>query len=107
MHSHPRRQVKPEAPLVVPRERDGVFLIRYRDGLGAAVGMFGSVGKCFAFSGRLRGAEQPVSTVFALEEQKPVGHFGYLVRAIEAMILTGKPSYPVERTLLTRASSPP
>jgi hypothetical protein len=91
----------PNARPLIPRERDTVFLIRYRDGLKAAVGMLGSAYRCFAFAARLRGVAEPVSTVFALEEDRPNGHFGYLVRAIEAMILTGRPSYPVERTLMT------
>ena len=84
-----------------PLPTDKLFVIRYRDGLEAYVGMFDSVGECFAFSCRRRGADHPDATVFDLQNGRPFGHFGYLVRAIEHLIVTGRPPYPVERTLLT------
>ncbi|HEV3162533.1 MAG TPA: hypothetical protein VGZ22_00730 [Isosphaeraceae bacterium] len=96
-----RRQVNPKAMAVTPRDDDTLFLVNYADGLRASVGMFNSVGECFAFAGRRLGTNDADATVFALEPGRPYGHFGYLDRAIERMILTGKPAYPVERTLLT------
>jgi hypothetical protein len=96
-----RRQVKPTAEPVQPRPNDALFLIRYVDGLQATAGMFNSVGECFGFSGQIQGDSEPKTTVFALEGGRPYGHFGHLLRAIEKMVLTGRPSYPVERTLLT------
>jgi hypothetical protein len=86
---------------IKPSPNDALFLINYRDGLKGAVGMLDSVGKCFAYSGRRRGVEAPDAVVLALEERRPYGHFGHLLRAIERMIVTGRPTYPVERTLLT------
>jgi hypothetical protein len=84
----------------------GVFLIDYRDGLRAAVAMlngyvYEGFSGAFAFACKLRGQAKPLATHFYLENRRPFGHFAYLVKAIESMIHTGHPPYPVERTLLT------
>jgi hypothetical protein len=84
----------------------GVFMIEYRDGFRAAVAMMNGYvqegdGGAFAFAGRMRGREEPVSTHFYLQQPDPFAHFGYLVRAIDYMVQTGHAAYPVERTLLT------
>jgi hypothetical protein len=78
-----------------------LYLIDYRDGLRAAVAMANGLARHFGIALKLRGQPQPVASWFQLEEVKPYGHFEYLLRAIEHMIHTGRPAYPVERTLLT------
>lgn len=45
-----RRTVDPGANPARPSDRDDLFLIRYQDGLDAAVAMLDSVGECFAFA---------------------------------------------------------
>lgn len=77
------------------------YLLEYGDGLRATVAMAQGVAGQFAFAAKLRGVEKPVATWFWLEDNKPYGHFEYLLRAVERMFQTGKPSYPIERTLLT------
>jgi hypothetical protein len=84
----------------------GVILVEYRDGFKAAVAMLNGFlregdGGAFCFAGRLRGEEQPRSTHFYLQQPEPFAHFGYLVRAIEALVRTGHAPYPAARTLLT------
>ena len=86
-------------PPIKPTPRDSLFVLDY-EGLPAAVAMLDGVGECFAFSGRLPGRE-PEAVVYALEEGRPFGHFGHLLRAVERMVVTGRPAYPVERTLVT------
>lgn len=82
--------------------KDAVFyLIEYRDGLRAAVAMNTGLASEFAFAGKLRGVAKPQATWFRLQEGRPYGHFTHLLRAIEHTIHTGRPAYPVERTLLT------
>ncbi len=84
----------------------GVFLIEYRDGLQAAVAvlngwLYEGDGGAFTFAAKLRGQDKPAATHFYLQQPDPFAHFGYQLRAIESMIQTGHPAYPVERTLLT------
>lgn len=78
-----------------------VYLIEHRDGLRSSVVMANGVTDQFAFAARLKGRKEPVATWFRLEDGRPYGHFGHLLRAIEHMFHTGEPAYPVERTLLT------
>ncbi len=84
----------------------GVFLIEYRDGFKAAAALLNGLthegpSGGFAFAAKLAGEAKPVGTHFYLQSEVPYGHFAYLVKAIEAMIHTGHPVYPAERTLLT------
>ena len=77
------------------------MLIEYRDGLKAAVAMSTGLAHHFAFAGQIKGQARPSATWCRLQEGRPFGHFEYLLRAIDHTIQTGKPAYPVERTLLT------
>jgi len=76
------------------------YFVDHRDGLKATIAMVNGVARQFSVALKLKGVKQPVATLFNLEDEPPYGHFAYLLRAIEEMIHTGKPSYPVERTLL-------
>ncbi|MCS7166725.1 MAG: hypothetical protein RMI91_14860 [Gemmatales bacterium] len=76
-----------------------VFLIEYADGLQAAVYMSNSHVAEFAAAIQPRG-HRPVGTWFYLPKPQR-DHFSFLCNHIEKMFLTGRPSYPVERTLLT------
>jgi len=95
----------PDVPEGKPEERlnsnAAFYLIEYRDGLKAAVAMANGLARHFAIAVKLRGRAEPIVTWFKAEDDKPYGHFAYLLKAIEHMIHTGRPSYPVERTLLT------
>ncbi len=77
------------------------YRIWYRDGLEAAAFMMNGVAQDAATAVEVEGQSEPVATLMWLEEDRPFQHFGCLVQAIEQMFETGKPTYPVERTLLT------
>jgi hypothetical protein len=84
----------------------GVFLIEYRDGFRAAVAMlngwlYEGDGGAFIFAGKLKDKDKPAACHFYLQQPDPFGHFAYQVRAIDSMMRTNHPPYPVERTLLT------
>lgn len=83
------------------RKEAAFYQIEYRDGLKATVAMTNGIAAQFAFAARLRGRAEPVATWYELEDGKPYGHFGHLLRAVEHMVHTGRPAYPAERTLLT------
>ena len=77
------------------------FLIEYRDGLKATIAMINGHAGEFGFAAKLKGTANPVATHCALQPVVPYAHHGLLLRATEEMIHTRKPSFPVERTLLT------
>lgn len=79
----------------------GLFLFQYNDGLTGAIFMMPKFTRLCRVAVKLKGQAQPLAT---LTEERPlplIPHFSYLLKALEKMFHTGKPSYPVERTLLT------
>jgi len=75
------------------------FLLRYGDGLEAVNLLLNGYSQSFAYA-----AQTPdgiAACEFYLQAGMPYGHFSYLGRNIEEMFVTGRPTYPVERTLLT------
>jgi hypothetical protein len=78
-----------------------LFVVDYRDGLRAAVYLLNGHVAQAGFAAAVHGQRQPVSTEVWLQPWRPFSHFSALVHYIERMIVTGRPAYPVERTLLT------
>ncbi|MFC1693605.1 hypothetical protein ACFL1R_08890 [Candidatus Latescibacterota bacterium] len=83
-------------------KRPIIFLLNYNDGFQAAVYLLNGLDiGVSGFAAEVRGKSEPDSTEFwiCLRPGKQVGSSAF-VHYIEEMIITGKPSYPVERTLL-------
>ncbi|MEO7650040.1 MAG: hypothetical protein ABIZ80_06200, partial [Bryobacteraceae bacterium] len=78
-----------------------VYRVEYRDGLEAAAFMMNGVAKEGATAVEVDGRKDPVATLMWIEDARPFQHFACLIQAIEKMFESGKPTYPVERTLLT------
>lgn len=88
-----------EALLTKPPEDGVIFLIEYRDGWTVPVVMLPTTAR--AISVAFKSKNGPVQATRAEERVEPrYPHFACLLKGIEQMILTGKPTYPVERTLL-------
>src|SRR5262249_32320960 len=77
-----------------------VYLIEYLDGLQATAYVSPRHVREFAFAGRVKGQPKPLACWYELPQPQR-DHFSFRVQHIASMMLTGKPSYPVERTLLT------
>jgi hypothetical protein len=77
-----------------------LFTVQYADGLRANIlTLNGAVGE---WSAAWRYADETVeSTLFYTQEARPFMHFAFLVGGIDEMMQAGKPTWPVERTLLT------
>lgn len=84
-------------------QRPVAFLLSYRDGLQAAAYLLNGHTSGWTFAGKVKGRAEAVATHFGLPpgQTRDLAHFDGLVHAIEEMFVTGKPLYPVERTLLT------
>jgi hypothetical protein len=76
-----------------------LFQIEYRDGLKASIVSDNAFAEWAAAWTYADGGSE--ATLFHLQEDHPFAHFGHLVRGIEQMMFTGKPTWPAERTLLT------
>ena len=78
-----------------------LWMVEYRDGLRASIlTLNGAVADCTA-AWKYAGEDRIESTRFQVQEERPYGHFTFLVQGFEKMVQTGKPVWPVERTLLT------
>lgn len=85
------------------RDSEGatLFLFEYVDGLLGCVLMLPSYVRGTAVAVRLRGEQKPFAVRFDERTEPRYPHFAWLLKGIERMVHTGRPSYPVERTLLT------
>lgn len=88
-----------ESPETACRE-PALMLIEHRDGFRSSVVYLGGYVSSFLFAARRATGSQIVATQFWLQEPC-FNHFSYLAHNIESMFLSGKETYPPERTLLT------
>ncbi|MDA0835686.1 MAG: hypothetical protein O2955_16840 [Planctomycetota bacterium] len=76
-----------------------VMILEYEDGLQGAMFMLNGAVAEFTTGWRDEAGVQGVWS--KLEENRPFRHFGVLLEGISHLMHTGKPAWPVERTLLT------
>jgi hypothetical protein len=90
---------KPDGSMEQHCKNPALFIVEYRDGLRGYVLMLNGYVSDLAYAGRVNGEIQ--GTEFYLQNGDPHGHFSYLSLNVEEMFVTGVPTYPAERTLLT------
>jgi hypothetical protein len=78
-----------------------VYRFEYHDGLRGTMLLMNGLVEDFTFAARLRNRAEPLSTLFYLPPKPNVVYSAALMSKAEETFLTGKPPYPVERTLLT------
>ena len=84
--------------------RPVAFLLQYQDGLQAAAYMLEGHVNNWSFACKRKGQDETAATFFGPgpnAKARELPHFDGLVHCAEEMFITGKPLYPVERTLLT------
>ena len=77
------------------------YRIEYADGLKATMLLINGLVDDFTFAARIKGRGEPLSTLFYLPPNPNVVYSAALMAHAEEMFVTGKPPYPIERTLLT------
>lgn len=82
-------------------DRVYAFDIEYRDGQRLTVLLANGYCQEFGFAYRERGAAPIHAAVYKLDPRPRRQHFSALVRSIEDMFLSGRPTEPAERTYLT------
>ena len=74
-----------------------VFVLEYADGLRGAALMLPGHMRGFGYAARVNGAVESTGFIRTGDHDEP---FSYQAQNIQEMFLTGRPQYPVERTLL-------
>ena len=77
------------------------FIVEYRDGLRASVLILNGHVDDTTFAARIAGRTNHASTFFFLPAPPGASFLGAMAVKVEDFMTTGKPPYPVERTLLT------
>lgn len=93
----------PGLPNVHPRESEpdpALFVIEYKDGTKGYIVQFKRLSENWGFAFR-HGNGQVTAALCDSDNDRPFAHFERLTRMIETFIVTGKPPFPMERTLLT------
>ena len=78
-----------------------LFVVDYTDGLRGCVFTLNNAVAEWSAAWRYADDRSVESTLFRAQEARPFGHFSLLLAGIETMMQTGRPTWPVERTLLT------
>lgn len=78
-----------------------LFTIDYEDGLRANILTLNGAVAEWSAAWRYADDDSVESTLFWTQEARPLAHFSLLMREVSPMMRTGKPGYPVERTLMT------
>jgi hypothetical protein len=91
------------SPLDHPELRKSpmAFIVEYRDGLRESVLVLNGHVDDTTFAARIGDEKKPISTLFYLPPPPGAAFLEALTVRIEDFLTTGKPPYPVERTLLT------
>src|SRR5690606_33646552 len=76
-----------------------LFVIDYADGLRANMLTLNDAVGEWSIAWRHDDGRHE-STLFYTQERRPFNHFSFLTQGAEQMMLTGKPAWPVERTLM-------
>lgn len=77
------------------------YRIEYADGLKATMLIMNGLVGDFTCAARLKGNAAMLSTLFYLPPMPNVAYSAALVSQVEKAFLTGRPTYPIDRTLLT------
>ncbi|MDA0281839.1 MAG: hypothetical protein O3B13_04565 [Planctomycetota bacterium] len=78
-----------------------LWMVEYRDGLRASVLTLNGAVTGWTAAWKYADDDRIESTRFQVQEERPFGHFTFLVKGFEKMMKTGRATWPVERTLLT------
>lgn len=94
------RPLPPESSLKDLAREPVLFVVDYRDGLRANI--FTLNGAVAEWAVAWRSADGVTdATLFRVQNVRPFMHFAELLQGIEKMMHSGRPTWPVERTLLT------
>ncbi len=78
-----------------------LFRFEYEDGFAGAVVMLPTATVTTAVAVKMKSQPQVLATRCDERTEPRYPHFAFLLKALERMFHTGKPTYPVERTVLT------